>query len=120
MVQRQRRGIREDRSGTRRLPIVKSPAEPIRHCGWEFDRGARADCFYCCAHLIQIGFTARTDGQVLIEADPVNLRQPSFEVVRYQLGQFLAGEFLALHDFPLGAAHYHGQRAATSKSDFQE
>jgi hypothetical protein len=45
-------------------------------------------------HLLQVDPTAWADDQVLVEAQPIGGRQGPFKILRQQLNEFLATEFL--------------------------
>ena len=67
------------------------------------------------AHLVEICDAGGADREVLLEADSFILLQAFFQVVGYQLRQFLARQFGFVHD----PAFLDAARP-NSKSSFQE
>ena len=58
---------------------------------------------------------------MIFETDPVNLRQALFQIIRYQLGQFLAGQFRFRHDTFRRPARFRAcAERLNLKNDFQE
>src|SRR6266566_9006818 len=79
-----------------------------------FEGRHSAERFNRESHLIEISHASWTDRQMLLEPCAFSRQQSLFQVIRYQLGHFLAGYFRFCHDRSLGA------RRLNSNKDFQE
>src|SRR6266566_3809917 len=79
-----------------------------------FEGRHAAERFNRDSHLIKISDASWTDRQMLFEPRAFSRRQSLFQVIRYELGHFLAGYFRFCHDHSLGA------RRSNSNNDFQE
>jgi hypothetical protein len=86
------------------LPAAKCFEQSGLDIRWDVDGWPGVECFDCRAHLFNVRDTGYTDGEVLVKPNPVNRRQPFFQVVRYQFRQLFAAQFFLRQDAFPGAA----------------
>lgn len=95
----------------RALPVSESFEQLRFNSGGKLDWSLIPERLYRGAHLIEVSHAGVAYGQMLFEPQAINLRQALFEVVGYQLRQFLARQFGFPHDdLPF----------LSSNNDFQE